>query len=511
MLAGVRTAVLSEGNKLTLDGFSQNDIATAYGLRKLNPISNATRAIRVRESSGNTEKDIGFVGERLDTASLLSHCGANSGYIVTWYDQSGNGNHATMATADNQPRIVNSGVVDVCTTGKPCAVFDGTNDVLSITNSASIDITSQPLVINAVFNNTNQTGWVLNKTEDADNKTQYGLQYNATNISVDYWLQFIKRQVNASLSIPTSTLAVYSCNYDGTTQKAYVNSVQSGTTGTYTGALTSRPNLCIGARSNNAGGTAWTSFFKGNISEIIISKNLSVRSKIEYNQMKYYGTLMLDETGYLPVRMKAGLMDFGLTNNDAVLWVFPDGSTSTAAKPAVTLSSAGIVKCYTNFGKSNLELRDNNTNANYIGNLKDLQGKLTYYLDLFNCSLITGSLADLQGKLTYYLSLSNCPLITGSLADLQGKLTYSLDLSSCSLITGVYTPSGGGTPTTTILTGTGLSTSDIDNTLIAYADATTPKSNGSFTATGKNRTAASDTALTTLTGRGWTISGITKI
>jgi len=49
----------------------------------------------------------------------------------------------------------------------------------------------------------------------------------------------------------------------------------------------------------------------------------------------------------------------------------------------------------------------------------------------------------------------------------------------------------------------------MDDTLIAYAAAT--KNNGTFTATGKNRTAASDAAIATLTGRGWTISGLVKI
>ena len=115
----------------------------------------------------------------------------------------------------------------------------------------------------------------------------------------------------------------------------------------------------------------------------------------------------------------------------------------------------------------------------------------------------------MQGKLTYYLNLSNCTHITGSLADLQGKLTNTLSLYNCPNITGVYTPVDTGTPTTTVLTGTGLSNADMDNTLIAYAAGS--KNNGSFTATNKNRTAASDAAVTTLAGRGWTISGLIKV
>jgi hypothetical protein len=147
--------------------------------------------------------------------------------------------------------------------------------------------------------------------------------------------------------------------------------------------------------------------------------------------------------------------------------------------------------------------------SNITGSLADLQGKITYHLSLDSCSNITGSLADLQGKITYYLSLSYCPNITGSLADLQGKITYCLDLSFCSNITGVYTPVGDGVPTFTYLSYTGLSASDMDATLIAYANAS--KDNGTFVAVGMTRTAASDTAVATLTGRGWAISGITKV
>ena len=230
----------------------------------------------------------------------------------------------------------------------------------------------------------------------------------------------------------------------------------------------------------------------------------------------------------------AGLMDFSITGGKNVLWTFPDGTTSTVSRPAKTIEK-GIVSLYcSNWGDPTLQLNDNGTDSrfrgkladfqgkltyylylynctNITGSLADLQGKLTYYLGLYNCTSITGSLADLQGKLTYYLDLYNCTSITGSLADLQGKLTYYLDLSNCTNITGVYTPSGTGTPTFTILTGTGLSTADMDNTLIAYAGAITPKSNGTFTATGKTRSTASDAAVATLLGRGWTISGLVVV
>jgi hypothetical protein len=93
-------------------------------LRKM--ISTATVAIRVRRSSDNTEQDIGFSGNSLDTASLATFVGAGNGFVVTFYDQTGNGRNAVQATAAKQPRIVSSGTYD----GK--LVFDGSDDAMTI-------------------------------------------------------------------------------------------------------------------------------------------------------------------------------------------------------------------------------------------------------------------------------------------------------------------------------------------------------------------------------------------
>ena len=145
--------------------------------------------------------------------------------------------------------------------------------------------------------------------------------------------------------------------------------------------------------------------------------------------------------------------------------------------------------------------------SNITGSLADLGGKLTYFLGLYNCKNITGSLADLGGKLTYYLSLYNCKNITGSLADLDGKLTHTLSLSGCPNITGIY--SGNSYPTTVNLSYTGLTAVDMDQTLINFNAGTTKS--GTFTAAGMTRTAASDDAVAGLTARGWKFTGLTKL
>ena len=103
----------SSGQPGLLDQYTA---AVAFSLRRLE--SSATRAIRVRRSSDSAEQDIGFSGNNLDTASLLSFCGAGDGFVTTFYDQVGS-NNAVQTTAGNQPQIVASGVLIVNEFNKP--------------------------------------------------------------------------------------------------------------------------------------------------------------------------------------------------------------------------------------------------------------------------------------------------------------------------------------------------------------------------------------------------------
>jgi hypothetical protein len=98
----------------------------AYSTRKLRA-AYAGSAIRIRRSSDNAEQDIGFVGENLDTAAITTFVGANSAYVVKWYDQSGSADDCVQATVSLQARIVNAGTLDVRNT-KACPLFDGVDD-----------------------------------------------------------------------------------------------------------------------------------------------------------------------------------------------------------------------------------------------------------------------------------------------------------------------------------------------------------------------------------------------
>jgi hypothetical protein len=86
--------------------------AAAYSAARRLSSSYTGALIRVRRSSDNTEQDIGYNGSNvLDESALTSFVGANNGFVVKVYDQSGNAKDLTQSTAASQPKIVNSGSV----------------------------------------------------------------------------------------------------------------------------------------------------------------------------------------------------------------------------------------------------------------------------------------------------------------------------------------------------------------------------------------------------------------
>lgn len=83
----------------------------AYSVRRLSSTYSGA-ALRVRRSSDNGEQDIGFDSNgNLDTSALTSFVGANNGFVVKWYDQTGNLRHMAEVNGSQQPSIVSSGSV----------------------------------------------------------------------------------------------------------------------------------------------------------------------------------------------------------------------------------------------------------------------------------------------------------------------------------------------------------------------------------------------------------------
>mgnify|MGYP000898453856 CR=1 FL=1 len=120
------------GCSYLLDQYS--GAAAAYSLRQLR-CAYTGPLIRVRRSSDNTESDIyPTANGDLDTSALKTFVGtggSDDGFVITWYDQSGNARNVSQSTAANQPQIVMSGVINR-NLGKPAIFGDGSNDVLKV-------------------------------------------------------------------------------------------------------------------------------------------------------------------------------------------------------------------------------------------------------------------------------------------------------------------------------------------------------------------------------------------
>ena len=254
---------------LLLDDYS--GAAVAFSLRKLRNAYSGS-AIRVRRSSDNTEQDIGFVNNQLNTSALTTFCSGTDGFVVTWYDQSGNGRNATQSTASNQPQIVSSGSV-LIENSEPTLYFDGTNDCMQ---TSAFTTSTQPITRIILANqNTDTEGYLLDghvgyrgvvgtNTTDQKHRLNAGTSHNYT--TENDGTQILRYAI-----------------FNGSSSQLYLNGTGLGTCNPGSEGLS---RVTIGSIYTLGG-----NFAKANIQEIIIyaSDQASNKSGIESNINTYYG------------------------------------------------------------------------------------------------------------------------------------------------------------------------------------------------------------------------------
>lgn len=247
----------------------------AYSVRKLIS-SYSGYCMMVRRSSDNTTKNIGFKSNGdLDTNDLLSFVGTGYGYVVTWYDQSGNGKNLNQTTNSYQPRIVENGSLNT-ENGKPFIRFYG------VQNSANYNYLSLP-----VIQTTTAQVIIVNKFSGAD-----GFLLGATNTY--YWHSNPSTYLFAnysSVSIRNATI------FQNKTQKYF------GNTTNYPVWNTNLMVNSVAPQTPNSG-TDWNNIGRdrtyhpitsgGGYSEIIFFSNAITtlqRTDIETNAMNYFNLL----------------------------------------------------------------------------------------------------------------------------------------------------------------------------------------------------------------------------
>lgn len=248
--------------------------SAAYSLRLLRGAFYTSNAIRVRRSSDNTEQDIGFTTTgNLNTTALTSFVGAGNGFIVTWYDQSGNAANATQATQANQPQIVSSGSV-LLQGANPTILFNGTSNFM---DAAGVT-TGNPKSI-FVSTKNNYIGTLEKVLFDSVNTNQALLYKDNLNlISIGFGT------FTTTTYTTTTNFILYSVLHNSTTSNAYVNSANQILTNQNLGT-----NAFAGLRIGAARGAA-SLHYSGNISEFIVygSNQAANRLAIETNINNYY-------------------------------------------------------------------------------------------------------------------------------------------------------------------------------------------------------------------------------
>lgn len=251
--------------------------SAAYGVRRLR-----TRYIgailRVRRSSDNAEIDVGFdPAGNLNTTLLLSHCGSNSGFVTTWYDQSGNGRNLTQSTNGAQPRIVNAGVIDTLG-GVPTLFCDATDDSLAAT---SWGVISQPFTRNAVIKTGSSNSGFPSVIGNSDGLSGRAVILIETNFAT---IGTYAGNNGPRLPVTTNERLIFTARFDGSS----TNFAKNGTI-TSNGWAGSDPfsGLFI-----NGSGEAPITYPGVSYQEVIIfesSISEAERQFVERNQGSYYG------------------------------------------------------------------------------------------------------------------------------------------------------------------------------------------------------------------------------
>ena len=235
----VRTTTAAASD-LLLDTYT--GATAAYSVRKLDKDYTGS-CMRVREDSGDTETDIGFDGSgNLDTSAIATHCGSANGYVVTWYDQSGNSNNATQSTSGNQPQIYN-GTAVITENGKPVLDFDGNDDYLDWTTTSTI---SQPFTVFTV-NPLQTNGFVMDSSS-----TNSGFRCVLGDFGGAGYGMFAPTWIRASITPTTQSLNT--AIYNTTTSALYIDGSSHVTGNVGTNGLTDSAGFVrIGNRAPSTG------------------------------------------------------------------------------------------------------------------------------------------------------------------------------------------------------------------------------------------------------------------
>jgi hypothetical protein len=204
------------------------------------------------------------------------------GYVTTWYDQSGNANHAVQTVATSQPKIVDAGVL--VTDG---IQFDGVDDVL-LTSAYAVEMSQNAASVFAISSSSLGQDSVVLSEADLSNSSQFilGGEDGVSDNSV-IWVNGSRAGTN------TTGKVLIGFDWDQSEVRAYKDGALSGTIVSPTINPEYGNATAIGGKVQLGG----LGELNGSIQEIIIydSDQSAKRTDIEGNINDYY-EIFADET-----------------------------------------------------------------------------------------------------------------------------------------------------------------------------------------------------------------------
>ena len=480
----------------------------AYSLRALN--SAYTGAIlRVRRDSDNAEQDIYAKWDgTLNVEALESFCSATDGYVTTWYDQSGNGNNATQATAASQPKIVSSGSV-ITVNGYQVIQYDGSNDNLGtsltatgtmlmggsdgtafyeVSISGAYNLLASAANTDHPLNETLRIIWDRSLSAGEKSAIESLVTYSDWDFSdvttfFQYWRLRTELPSFPLLDVSSGTNFAAAWRNCSSLTSFPLLDVSSGTTFTAAwnscSSLTSFPLLDVGSGTNFS--SAWYS-----CSSLTSFPLLDVSSGANF-QNTWYNCSSLTS---FP------LLDVSSGTNFQYTW---QSCNSLTSFPLLDVSSG------TNFFQA-WRLCTSLTSFPLL----DVSSGTNFQEAWRNCSSLTSfPLLDVSSGTTFQEAWFNCTSLTSfPLLDVSSGTTFQGAWRGCSSLTSFPAnmfDSVTATDFTNAFASTNLTQTSIDNILVSLD--TAGQSNGTFNQSGGSAPSATgEAAIDNLRSRGWAVT-----
>ncbi|MFY7885110.1 MAG: arabinofuranosidase catalytic domain-containing protein, partial [Dolichospermum sp.] len=280
---------------LTTLNITNNTATNAYSVRKLTTAYTGF-AIQVRRSSDNITQNIGFTtAGDLDTASLKTFVGSNSGFVSIWYDQSGNGNNATNTNNASQPSIVINGVINRLKLNGNKPTITAATATNSLSFAVSPNITGNGLTANAVATMQGATpafGRLVSlsngsTTNDFNNNlyTSAIIRNNADNQVMLY--RNFNTLSRAAIALNAGTVITSTIN--GADYSIYANNMFLA--GSLFPALNTNLGISFGRIFNHTNNGDATTGWVGSASEVLLFAtplNTTDRQSMEASQVSYH-------------------------------------------------------------------------------------------------------------------------------------------------------------------------------------------------------------------------------